>query len=65
MSDFGISMVTGNSDYNPIEKEYYKVHFNGPIYKAFDELNQGKKARYTSKFDVVFYGILLWKILTR
>ncbi len=69
VSDFGISMITSSTDYTPIiAKEYQSVHYQGkPIYqtKAFDELKDGKNVEYTSKFDVVFYGILLWKILAR
>ncbi len=75
VSDFGISIVTGASDYNYVPKEYESVHYCGkPIYesKAFEELNVGGGggsdatiSKYSSKFDVVYYGIMLWKILTR
>ncbi len=82
VSDFGISIITGASDYNYVPKEYESVHYCGkPIYesKAFDELKEERGGRegegvgeggvstskYSSKFDVVYYGILLWKILTR
>ncbi len=68
MSDFGISMITGASDSNYVPKEYQSIHYCGkPIYESqtFDELKQGSNSKYSSKFDVVYYGILLWKILTR
>ncbi len=72
VSDFGISLVTSTAEYNPIPSEYAKVHYCGkPIYQStvFDELREDTQEKntssYTHKFDVVFYGILLWKILTR
>ncbi len=74
MSDFGISLQAGGSNYNTmasLSDSYENVHYCGkPIYQteAFDELKDSGKTervRYTSKFDVCFYGIILWKILTR
>ncbi len=73
VSDFGVSLVTFTAESNPIPREYQSVHYCGkPIYesKAFDELrddfsDKNPSTAYTHKFDVVFYGILLWKMLTR
>ncbi len=69
VSDFGISIISGASDSNYVPKEYESIHYCGKaIYesKAFDELKgDARISKYSSKFDVVYYGILLWKILMR
>ncbi len=67
MSDFGISMITSASDINPITKEYQSIHYCGQdIFQTgqFDETRKGSDtAKYSSKFDVMFYGIVLWTLL--
>ncbi len=67
--------LAGGTDYAYFPKEYESVHYCGkPIYEstAFDELKKGNGrddkisiSQYSSKFDVVYYGIVLWKLLTR
>lgn len=64
VSDFGISMMKHH--YRPVSQEYAKVHCIGgkPIYDEADEVNE-HSAYYGKPFDVLFFGIMLWRMVAR